>query len=149
MEKIKYLKMVLPVRYGEEDMPLFMPFRKGDSFEITYAVETGDILDFDNLTVEIDRIIQWNQENCRVSEELLVEKSIFKLGNLKVVDEGCYYLLDKDMHTLYDLDQEYVPDSHSVDGKYGDYIHLHLDLKNGKLLNFKKDATFKEFLDQD
>lgn len=63
-----------------------------------------------------------------------------------MVDEGRYYLLDENMNILYSLEGEYVPDSYSVDGEYGDYINLHIDLKNGKILNVRKDASFKEFL---
>ena len=145
MENVKYIRLVLPVRYEEEDMPNCMPFRNGNIFDITYDVKSGDILDFMKQVIDIDGIIEWNSAENRVSANMLEDNLIFELNDLKVTDEGKYYLLDKDLNVLYSLIEEYVPDSYSVDGEYGDYIHLHIDLKNGKILNIKKDATFQEF----
>lgn len=145
MENVKYIRLVLPVRYEEEDMPNCMPFRNGNIFDITYDVKSGDILDFIKQVIDIDGIIEWNSAENRVSANMLEDNLIFELNDLKVTDEGKYYLLDKDLNVLYSLIEEYVPDSYSVDGEYGDYIHLHIDLKNGKILNIKKDATFQEF----
>lgn len=145
MKNVKYIRLVLPIRYKEEDMPNCMPFRNGNIFDITYDVKSGDILDFMKQAIDIDGIIEWNSRENRVSANMLKDKLIFELNDLKVVDEGKYYLLDKDLNALHSLIEEYVPDSYSVDGEYGDYIHLHIDLKNGKILNIKKDATFQEF----
>lgn len=145
MKNVKYIRLVLPVRYEEEDMPNCMPFRNGNIFDITYDVKSGDILDFMKQVIDIDGIIEWNSAENRVSANMLEDNLIFELNDLKVTDEGKYYLLDKDLNVLYSLIEEYVPDSYSVDGEYGDCIHLHIDLKNGKILNIKKDATFQEF----
>lgn len=145
MKNVKYIRLVLPIRYKEEDMPNCMPFRIGDVFDITYDIENGNIVDFMKQAIDIDGIIEWNSRENRVSANMLEDKLIFELNDLKVVDEGKYYLLDKDLNALHSLIEEYVPDSYSVDGEYGDYIHLHIDLKNGKILNIKKDATFQEF----
>lgn len=145
MKNVKYIRLVLPVRYEEEDMPNCMPFRNGNIFDITYDVKSGDILDFMKQVIDIDGIIEWNSAENRVSANMLEDNLIFELNDLKVTDEGKYYLLDKDLNVLYSLIEEYVPDRYSVDGEYGDYIHLHIDLKNGKILNIKKDATFQEF----
>lgn len=145
MENVKYIRLVLPVRYKEEDMPNCMPFRNGNIFDITYDVKSGDILDFMKQAIDIDGIIEWNSAENRVSANMLEDNLIFELNDLKVTDEGIYYLLDENLNVLYSIEKDYVPDSHSIDGEYGDYIHLHIDLKNGKILNIKKDATFKEF----
>ena len=146
-QNIKYMRLVLPVRYGEEDLPEFFPWRNGNILDFTYNIKTGEIHNPENTKIIVTPIIDWNKETKRVKRDKLEYLGIFELNNLKVVDEGCYYLLDENFNTLYSLEQEYVPDSHSVDGEYGDYINLHIDLINWKLVNFKKDATFKEFLD--
>ena len=145
MENVKYIRLVLPIRYEEEDMPNCMPFRNGNIFDITYDIKNGNIVDFIKDAIHIDGIIKWNSTENRVSANMLEDNLIFELNDLKVTDEGSYYLLDENLNILYSIKEDYVPDSHSVDGEYGDYIHLHIDLKNGKILNIKKDATFQEF----
>ena len=145
MEKVKYIRLVLPVRYDEEDMPNCMPFRNGNVFDITYDIKNGDIVDFIKDTIDINGIIDWNILINRVSANSLEDNLIFELSDMKVTDEGKYYLLDENLNVLYSLEEEYVPDSYSIDGEYGDYVNLHIDLNNGKILNLKENATFKEF----
>lgn len=146
MKNIKYIRLVLPVRYKDDDMPLNMPFRNGNVFDITYDTKSGIILNFDKEIVNINHIINWNIAKKRIDKYKLQNENIFILDEMKVTDEGKYYLLDKNLNILYSLEEEYVPDSHSIDGEYGDYVNLHIDFKNGKILNLKKNATFKEFL---
>jgi len=146
LDKVKYIKLVLPVRYGESDMPNCMPFRNNDIFDITYDISSGDILNFDKQKININDIISWNRLVDRISFSWLEEQLVFVLNDMKVTDEGSYYLLDENLNILYSIVEDYVPDSYSVDGKYGDYINLHIDFKNGKILNLKKNATYKEFL---
>lgn len=67
MKNVKYIRLVLPVRYEEEDMPNCMPFRNGNIFDITYDVKSGDILDFMKQVIDIDGIIEWNSAENRVS----------------------------------------------------------------------------------
>ena len=145
MEKVKYIRLVLPVRYDEEDMPNCMPFRNGNIFDITYEIKNGDIVDFMKDAIDINGIIDWNILTNRVSANSLEDNLIFELSDMKVTDEGKYYLLDENLNVLYSLEEEYVPDSYSIDGEYGDYVNLHIDLNNGKILNLKENATFKEF----
>lgn len=145
MKNVKYIKLVLPIRYDEEDMPNCMPFRNGNVFDISYDIKSGDIVDFMKDAIDINGIFEWNLLENRVSANMLEDNLVFELNDLKVVDEGSYYLLDENLNVLYSIEEDYVPDSNSVDGDYGDYIHLHIDLKNGKILNLKKDATFEEF----
>jgi len=149
MEKAKYIRLVLPVRYGEEDMPSCMPFRNGNIFDISYNIKSGEIVDFMKDCIDVNGIIDWNKLNNRVSANSLEDNLIFELNDMKVTDKGKYYLLDENLNVLYSLEEAYVPDSHSVDGEYGDYINLHIDLKNGKILNLKENATFKEFLNKE
>lgn len=154
MKEIKYIRLVLPVRYGEEDMPNCMPFRENDIFSIMYDIKTGNIV-YDNNDkklidiIDIKSIIKWNENEKRVDSILLNNDFIFKLNDLKVVDEGKYFLFDENGNILYSLVDDYVPDSYSVDGEYGDYINLHIDFKNEKILNLKENATFKEFIEND
>ena len=148
MDKVKYIKLVLPVRYEDEDMPYDFPFRDGNVLTITYDYVTGEILNFPKYN--INELTHWNLTlKYRVNKENLEQDEIFVLNDMKVTDEGCYYLLDCNLNVLYSLEQEYVPDSYSVDGEFGDYINLHIDFKNKKILNLKKNPTFEEFLNQD
>lgn len=146
-EYIKYMRLILPIRYGEEDIPEEFPWREGDILDITYDTKTGKIYNPENKKITTGYIINWNKETKRVPKDKLEHQGIFELNDLKVVDEGTYYLLDEYFNILYSLEEEYVPDSYSVDGEYGDYINLHIDLMNLKILNLKQNATFKEFLD--
>ena len=50
MNKIKYMRLVLPIRYGEEDLPKFFPWRKDDILDLTYNIKTGEILNPENKT---------------------------------------------------------------------------------------------------
>jgi len=145
MEKVRYIRLVLPVRYDEEDMPNCMPFRNGNVFDIAYDIKSGDIVDFMKDAIDFEGIISWNNIEDRVSANMLEDHFIFELDSMKVTDEGKYYLLDENLNVLYSLEEEYVPDSYSIDGEYGDYVNLHIDLNNGKILNLKENATFKEF----
>ena len=148
MEKVKFLELKLPVRYEDEDMPYDMPFRHNNTFNIIYDIKTGDIHNFNKTNIDIYKIIEWNKKVDRVCANLLEDDYIFQLNYMKVTDEGSYYLLDKNLYIVHSLVKEYVPDSHSVEGKYGDYIHIEIDFKNGKILNLKENATFKEFLEK-
>ena len=148
MEKVKYIRLVLPVRYDEENMPNCMPFRNGNVFDITYDIKNGDIVDFMKDAIDIKGIIDWNILINRVSANRLEDNLIFELNDMKVTDEGKYYLLDENLNVLYSLEEDYVPDRYSIDGEYGDYVNLHIDLNNGKILNLKQNATFKEFLEE-
>ena len=145
MKKIKYIRLVLPVRYDDEDMPSCMPFRNGNVFDITYDIKSGSIVDFIKDDIDFKGIVLWNSLENRISANRLEDNCCFELNDMKVTDKGKYYLLDENLNVLCSLEDEYVPDSHSIDGEYGDYINLHIDLKNGKILNLKENATFQEF----
>ena len=147
MKNVKYIRLVLPIRYGEEDMPKFFPWRIDNIFDITYNTKTGEIQNPENKRIVTGPTIEWNRTTKRVNADKLESQGIFELNDLKIVDEGSYYLLDEKFEVLHSLEQEYVPDDYSVDGEYGDYINLHIDLLNWKILNLKQNATFKEFLD--
>lgn len=148
-DKIKYIKMVIPIRYEEEDIPNCFPLRDGKSMSLTYDVKTGELQNLPHnydelLENSFQQIVNWNTKEKRVDKTLLGQY-IFQIEDIKVVDSGSYYLLDENFNTLSSREKEYVPDSYSIRGEYGDYIHLTIDLKNRKLLDIFENPTFDEF----
>ena len=70
----------------------------------------------------------------------------------KIVDEGCYYLLDENNEEVAFIERGYVPNKiiPPKDG-YSDYIHLIVDT-NGKITNWYEDpdiSEFEEYYDDD
>ena len=67
--------------------------------------------------------------------------------NMKVTDEGIYKLLDENDEEIAMLYQEYVPDSYTIPGKYGDYIDFKIE--NGCIKNWysEKKRTYDEFFE--
>ena len=121
----KYLKIDIPLRYDDEDMPYDFPLRqKGqdgndDTWVATIDLKTGEILNFPK-DVSLDFFT-------------------------KVCDEGLYYLLDENMNIFAEADcSGYVP-NHAIPPKdgYGDYIHLHI--QNGIVVNLYDNPDFCEF----
>jgi hypothetical protein len=114
---IKYLKIEVPVRYEDEDIPYDAPMRQGDEWNAIIDIDRGTILDWP------------------------VGRSLDMY--MKVCDSGCYHLLDGEMTAVASLINEYVPHG-VVPGEYGDYIHLNID-KDGKILNWGKNIDLDEF----
>lgn len=106
---IKYVHVILPVRYGEEQIPYDFPLRVGDIWEAVIDVDSG-------------KIVGWPEH----SEE----------GNLflKVVDEGIYMLKDSEMALLAKR-QSYVPHD-LIPGEYGDYVELKIS-NDGTIKNWR------------
>ncbi len=92
--EVATIKMVLPVRYEEEDIPNDFPGRDGDVLTISVNADTGIIKG-------------WPAGR---------EESV----HMKVVDGGCYYLYDDKGVEIAALEQEYVP--RCIPGEYGDYV---------------------------
>jgi hypothetical protein len=105
---VTHLKVSLPIRYGTEDIPDDFPFRKGNRWEALIDVDAG-------------AIIGWPQGR---DGEL----------TMKVVDEGCYTLLDAGGETILALIGEYVPHA-LIPGEYGDYVQLVIDA-TGRITNW-------------
>lgn len=142
IKNVKFVRMILPVRYGEEDIPMDFPCRLDDKLYISVDHTTGIIEGF-NVNYEFNK--DWGLENLGESSfSELIDANIFYLG-MKVTDEGCYYLLDDNKNTIASLEEEYVPDSYSIPGEYGDYLNLHINMKTGKIENWIFNATFDEF----
>ncbi len=118
---VKEVKVVVAVRYGEDDIPNDFPMRQDDTWEAYIDIETG-------------KIQYWPEG---------------KSGRLhmKVCDEGCYYLIDRKGDLVKSIEQDYVPNGLSP-GKYGDYIDLHIN-EQGVITNWPKHPSFEDFTQED
>ena len=96
---IRFVKIILPMRYGDEDVPYAFPLRTGDIWEALIDTDTG-------------RIQNWPRgQSGRMAT--------------KVCDAGIYILLDADGREIARR-EDYVPHS-LIPGKYGDYVDLNID----------------------
>ena len=118
--EIDSIQIILPVNYGDQDMPYDTPHRAGQTFSIRVAIDTGQVLDWPE-----DRPLDLY---------------------MKVVDGGTYRLLDANGSEVAALEQEYVPGV--VPGEYGDYVDLWID-KHGVITNWPKKPDVSEFFKTD
>ena len=111
------VEIVLPVCYGEEDIPNDFPLRDGDKWEATIDIATGTIH-------------EWSSDYpaCELY--------------MKVCDGGKYILVDPDGETVAEL-QDYVPHG-VVPGEYGDYVMLKID-SGGVITNWPKSPDVSAF----
>jgi len=119
--EIKKVRLQVAVRYDDEDIPFDFPLRNGNMWNATIDIDGGRVLD-------------WPKG----------EK-----GNLemKICDEGSYYLLDEDDNVVLSLEQDYVPNK-LLPGEYGDYLKLHID-ENGLITNWYSKPSIEDFIDED
>lgn len=107
--EVAFVRMELPVRYGEEDIPNDFPLREGDMWRATVCIDNGEIQ-------------EWPKG---------------KAGELhmKVCDSGVYILLN---HCGEELDrrEDYVPNG-LIPGEYGDYVELEIN-EQGVITNWPK-----------
>lgn len=118
---ITHIRLTLPVRYDEEDIPNDFPLRTGDLWKSTVEMDTG-------------RILGWPKGK---SGEL----------RMKVCDEGTYELgnrFDDHWQPIAKLEQEYVPNG-VVPGEDGDYVHLTIN-PDGIITNWPKQPSIASFL---
>lgn len=115
--EVKYLKMRLPVKYEEEEMPYDFPGRSRDMWECLIDVDRGVIIGW-TATEDVDL-------------------------HLTVKDEGHYQLLDPKREVLGEVCQDYVPHG-VVPGKYGDVVCLEIDA-SGKVKNWPKSISVDQF----
>lgn len=120
---IKYVKVHLPVRYDDEDMPYDFPLRSGDWWDALIDIDSGKIID-------------WPQG---------------KTGDfyMKVCDKGSYYLLDANQKEIAKIEEDYVPNQllPPNDG-YGDYVCLVIS-EDGSITNWYPRPSFKNFFQED
>ena len=119
--EIKYVKVQVAVRYEEEDIPNDFPLRRGDRWNAIIDIDNGIVMD-------------WPKG----------EK-----GNLemKICDEGSYYLLDENYETILSIEEDYVPNK-LLPGSYGDYLKLHIG-ENGVISNWYSKPSIEDFLFED
>ena len=118
---VQYIKLSIPVRYEDEDMPYDFPLRNGDVWEA--------IINLDNNQIE-----NWPQG---------------KSGSFstKVCDEGTYTLLDENKNVIAEIKENYVPNK-VIPGKYGDYVNMNID-ETGKVINMPNPLDFSSFFEID
>lgn len=114
---IAVIRIEVPVRYGEEQIPNDFPLRRGDMWRAVVDVDTGKIKD-------------WPQGR-------------HGLLRLKVVDQGTYTLFDPTGNQIAEIAQDYVPNE-AIPGEYGDYIKLDI-LGDGVIANWFSEPSFEEF----
>lgn len=114
------IKCVLPVRYGDEDIPYTFPGRANDVLTITLDIDTKKVRDWPG------------------------DFGPYRV-NMKVVDQGCYYLLDVDGVEIARSEHGYVPNK-IVPGKFGDYVILDIGA-DGSIRNWRFEPydIFDEF----
>ncbi len=114
---VESIRISVPVRYGDEDMPLDFPFRTGDLWDITVDLTTRKIKDWPS---------GWSRD---------VE--------MKVCDGGSYWLLDKAGSVIASIEEDYVPNE-IIPGEYGDYICLSI-ADDGTITNWPRKPNLSEF----
>ena len=126
--EVKYVKVELPIFYGEEDMPKNFPLRVEKASD-----DNG--YDWWQATIEIDtgKILEWP----------LGEIGMFYI---KVCDEGSYYLLDESRNVIAGIEVNYVPNRllPPADG-YGDYVTFDI-LTDGVISNWYKNPLLTDFV---
>lgn len=113
---IDSIRLILPMRYDDEDMPFEYPFRKDDVWDVTVDLDTGQI------------------RNWPGGHALDLYT--------KVCDEGTYILMSKGV-VVAKIEENYVPND-LVPGKYGDYVDLQID-DTGLIKNWPKRPKVGEF----
>ena len=109
--EVQFIRVVLPVRFGEEQMAYDAPLRTENIWAATIDIESG-------------KIAHWEQG---------------KTLNfyLKVVDMGFYYLCDSSGEVVASILGDYVPDC--LPQEYGDYVDFEID-ESGLITNWKQPA---------
>lgn len=96
---VSTVDIVVPVRYGDEDIPFDAPLRTGNVWRATVDVTTGIIAN-------------WPQGK------------VLDL-HMKVCDEGSYFVRDYHHTVVYSREVDYVPSW--IPGEYGDYVVMKID----------------------
>lgn len=114
---IKYIKVDIYIRDDEDVIPYTFPLRRGDMWSATIDIDNG-------------KILNWPDG----------EKAHL---NVKVCDNGSYYLLDENSDIILSLENEYVPNK-ILPGSYGDYINIHIN-EFGTITNWYSSPSISDF----
>lgn len=113
--------MVLPIRYGEEEIPNDFPFRIGDTWAATVEIDAGKIRNWPaGRTADI---------------------------HLTVKDGGTYALLNPDGKVVAAIEGNYVP-HRIVPGSFGDTVELSIT-GDGTITNWPKNPDASDFFPED
>jgi hypothetical protein len=116
--EVAFIEVILPIRYGTEDIPDDFPLRNGDIWSAIINIDTGVI------------------ENWPASETGLREL------HMKVTDSGVYVLRNSERKEIVRR-EDYVPDI--IPGSYGDYVELRIG-PDGRIQDWKpKNAGIADF----
>ena len=115
--EITKVKIEVPVRYDEEQIPYDFPLRSGDMWNAIVDIDSGQIDD-------------WPKG---------------KSGNLflKVCDSGSYTLIERNGNEPLSIYADYVPHG-LIPGEYGDYIDLKIN-EDGVITNWPSSPDVSEF----
>jgi hypothetical protein len=117
--EVSHVRLVLPVRHEDEVIPYNFPNRTGDKWEATIEIDSGKVID-------------WKGDGADYAMEM------------KVVDNGCYYLLSPDGSLISSKVADYVPNN-LIPGSYGDYVEL--KISNGVITNWITMPSLSDFAD--
>ena len=115
---IIYLEMAVNVRHEDDDMPYDYPFRDDGVWKVKIDVGTGQIQNWPGY-----KAISFD---------------------MKVTDEGSYYLIDSNGAVALSIENNYVPNN-LVPGEWGDYINMEISA-TGLIENWPKTPTFEDFM---
>jgi len=118
---IAFIRVVLPVRYEEEDIPNDFPLREDDVWKVIVAIDNGEIQGWPKGIV--------GEIEC-----------------MKVCDSGTYRLLNHAGEEVASIENDYVPHG-VIPGQYGDYVTLQIDA-NGIITNWPKKPDVSAFFPQ-
>lgn len=111
------VRIGIPIRHGNENMPADFPLRVGDAWAAFVGVDDGIIRG-------------WPKGKAA------------KATNIKVCDSGLYTLYDYDGLQVADR-HDYVPHG-LIPGEFGDYIHLDVDAE-GRIKDWPTNPDLSEF----
>jgi len=121
-KEVKWVKICIPIS-DETKEKLHKAHGKEYEQQICFFVDvdTGKIRNY--------------PENC--------EFNLFE----KVVDRGCYWLLDDKFQVILSIENDYVP-NRLIPGSYGNYVNLHID-NAGIIINWPRKADFNDFIPEE
>lgn len=136
--QVSAVRLVLPIRYGEEDIPKDFPMRFEAGGWTNVFTDRKNIDKYDAFIVVVDidtgQIRDWPKQDGPVSVEM------------KVCDEGIYILYDETGKQIAKIEEDYVP--HGVcPGQYGDYVDLQISA-TGLITNWPKKPNVQKFFDE-
>lgn len=129
--EVKYVEVVLPVKYDEEDIPMDTPGRIGDWWRAIIDIDTGQVTSV--------------AKGSGLKNHALVDWPVGTPLDLymKVTDGGTYRLLNAAGQVEAEIVQDYVPNS-VIPGDYGDYVELNIN-ENGLVTNWNPDPELEAF----